>query len=64
MYGILEGAMEAEHARDIETLSDERDRNRQAQPLKFPIGASYEYIFEGEGSRLVYFLKGAHFGLH
>ena len=57
MYGILEGAMEAEHARDIETLSVEGDRNLSSQPLKFPIGATYESIFKEEESRLVYFLK-------
>ena len=57
MYEILEGTMETEHARDIETLSAERDRNRSSQPLKFPIGASYESIFKEEESRFVYFLK-------
>jgi len=57
MYGILEGTMEAEHARDIETLSVQRDRNRSSQPLKFPIWASYEPIFKGEESRLAYFLE-------
>ncbi len=46
MYEILEGTMETEHARDIETLSAERDRNRSSQPLKFPIEASYESIFK------------------
>ncbi len=49
--------MEAEHARDIETLSVEGDRNLSSQPLKFPIGATYESIFKEEESRLVYFLK-------
>ncbi len=49
--------MEAEHARDIEILSAQRDRNRSPQPLKFPIRVSYESIFKEEESRLAYFLK-------
>jgi len=57
MYGILEGTMETEHARDTETLSAERDRNRSSQPLKFPIGVSYESISKEKESRLVYFSK-------
>ena len=41
MCGILEGTMEAEHARDIETLSDERGQKQIGSNSKVPHGGLF-----------------------